>query len=54
MKLFKCIVMLILILITVRTGYLALLYKVEIATSLFLICAGLTYNFKYRGTAVVR
>ena len=54
MKLFKFVVMMMLIFITLRTGYLALLYKVEIATSLFLICAGLTYKFKYRGTAVVR
>ena len=42
MKLFKCIVMLILILITIRTGYLALLYKVEITTGSFLICLGIT------------
>ena len=42
MKLFKCIVMLILVLITVWTGYLALLYKVEIATGTFLICLGIT------------
>ncbi len=42
MKLFKCIVMLILVLITIRTGYLALLYKVEIATGTFLICLGIT------------
>ena len=38
MKLFKCIVMLILILITIRTGYLALLYKVSTSTGAFLIC----------------
>ncbi len=42
MKLFKCIVMLILVLITIRTGYLSLLYKVEIATGTFLICLGIT------------
>ena len=42
MKLFKFIVMLILILITIQTGYLALLYKVEIATGTFLICLGIT------------
>lgn len=42
MKLFKCIVMLILILITVRTGYFALLYKVSTATGAFLICLGIT------------
>lgn len=41
-KLFKFIVVLILLLITIQTGYLALLYKVEIATGVFLICAGLT------------
>ena len=41
-KLFKFIVMLILILITLRTGYLALWYKVEIATGSFLICLGIT------------
>lgn len=42
MKLFKCIVMLILILITIRTGYLALLYKVSTSTGAFLICLGIT------------
>ena len=42
MKLFKFIVMLILILITVRTGYLALLYKASTATGAFLICFGIT------------
>ena len=42
MKLFKFIVMLILILITIQTGYLALLYKVEITTGSFLICLGIT------------
>ena len=42
MKLFKCIVMLILVLITIWTVYLALLYKVEIATGTFLICLGIT------------
>ena len=42
MKLFKCIVMMILVLITIRTGYLALLYKIEIATGTFLICLGIT------------
>ncbi len=42
MKLFKCIVMLILVLITIRTGYLALIYKVEIAIGTFLICLGIT------------
>ena len=42
MKLFKFIVMLFLILITIQTGYLALLYKVEITTGSFLICLGIT------------
>ena len=42
MKLFKCIVMLILILITVRTGYFALLYKASTSTGAFLICFGIT------------
>lgn len=42
MKLFKFVVMLILISITLRTGYLALLYKVEITTGSFLICLGIT------------
>ena len=42
MKLFKCIVMLILVLITIRTGYLALLYKFSKSTGAFLICLGIT------------
>lgn len=42
MRIFKIIVMLLLILITLRTGYLALLYKVEITTGSFLICLGIT------------
>ena len=42
MKLFKFVVMFILILITVRTGYLALLYKVSTSTGAFLICLGIT------------
>ena len=42
MKLFKFIVMLILISITIQTAYLALLYKVEITTGSFLICFGIT------------
>ena len=42
MKLFKFIVMLFLILITIQTGYLALLYKVAITTGSFLICLGIT------------
>ena len=43
MKIFKSIVMLLLILITLKTGYLALLYKVAIITTgFFLICLGIT------------
>ena len=42
MKLFKFVFMMILIFITLRTGYLALLYKVEITTGSFLICLGIT------------
>lgn len=42
MKLFKFIVMLFLLSITLWTGYLALLYKVAIATGTFLICLGIT------------
>ncbi|MBQ9846896.1 MAG: hypothetical protein IJO58_03705 [Clostridia bacterium] len=41
MKLFKFVVMLILILITIRTGYFALLYKVSTSTGAFLICLGI-------------
>ena len=42
MKLFKFIVMLILILITIRTGYFAILYKVSTSAGAFLICLGIT------------
>ena len=42
MKVFKFIVVSILILITIQTAYLALLYKVQIATGTFLICLGIT------------
>ena len=42
MKIFKFIVMSILILITIQTAYFALLYKVQIATGAFLICLGIT------------
>lgn len=42
MKLFKFVVMMILIFITLRTGYLALLYKVSTSTGAFLICLGIT------------
>ena len=42
MKIFKFIVMLILISITLWRGYIALLYKVAITTGSFLICLGIT------------
>lgn len=42
MKVFKTIVLLLLSIKTIQTGYYALLYKVEIATSVFVICIGLT------------
>ena len=42
MKVFKFIVVSILILITLQTAYFALLYKVQIATGTFLICLGIT------------
>ena len=42
MKIFKTIVLALMTLITLQTGYLALLYKVDIATGSFLICLGLT------------
>ena len=42
MKVFKFIVVGILILITIQTAYLALLYKVAITTGTFLICLGIT------------
>ena len=42
MKVFKFIVMGILILITIRTAYFALLYKANTATGAFLICFGIT------------
>ncbi len=42
MKLFKSIIILIMVLITIRTGYLALLYKVSTSTGAFLICLGIT------------
>lgn len=41
-KVFKFIVVLLLILLTVQTGYYALLYKVSTATGAFLICIGIT------------
>ena len=42
MKIFKFIVVSILTLITIQTAYLALLYKVQIATGTFLIWLGIT------------
>ena len=42
MKVFKFIVVSILILITIQTAHLALIYKVQIATGTFLICLGIT------------
>lgn len=42
MKVFKTIVLLLLSIKTIQTRYYALLYKVEIATSVFVICIGLT------------
>ena len=41
MKIFKTIVLVLMISINLQTGYFALLYKVEIATGFFLICLGL-------------
>jgi len=42
MKVFKFIVVSILILITLQTAYFALLYKANTATGAFLICLGIT------------
>lgn len=42
MKIFKTIVLALMIAINLQTGYYALLYKVQIATGVFLICLGLT------------
>ena len=42
MKVFKFIVMGLLILITIQTAYFALLYKASTATGAFLICFGIT------------
>ena len=42
MKIFKTIVLALMITINLQTGYYALLYKVQIATGTFLICVGLT------------
>ena len=42
MKIFKTIVLVLMIAITLQAGYYAILYKVQIATGVFLICLGLT------------
>ena len=42
MKVFKFIVVSILILITLQTAYFALLYKANTATGTFFICLGIT------------
>ena len=42
MKIFKIIVLLLLLALTLQTGYYALLYKVEITTGAFFICLGIT------------
>ena len=42
MKVFKFVVVSILILITLQTAYFALLYKANTATGTFLICLGIT------------
>ncbi len=42
MKIFKTIVLALMIAITLQTGYFALLYKASTATGAFLICLGLT------------
>ena len=41
-KVFKFILVLLLTLLTVQTGYYALLYKVSTATGALLICIGIT------------
>ncbi len=41
MKIFKAIVLILMTAITLQTGYSASLYKVEIATGVFMICLGL-------------
>ena len=42
MKIFKTIVLALMITINLQTGYYALLYKVSTATGAFLICLGIT------------
>lgn len=41
MKIFKTIVLLLLSILTLQTGYYALLYKAEITTGSFFICLGI-------------
>ena len=42
MKIFKTIILLLLLALTLQTGYYALLYKVEITTGSFFICLRIT------------
>lgn len=42
MKIFKIIILLLLSILTLQTGYYALIYKVEITTGAFFICFGIT------------
>ena len=41
MKIFKTVVLILLIAINLQTGYYALLYKASTATGAFLICLGI-------------
>lgn len=42
MKIFKAIILVLMIAINLQTGYFALLYKVDIAVGVFFICFGMT------------
>ncbi len=42
MKIFKTVVLILLIAINLQTGYYALFYKVSTSTGAFLICLGIT------------
>ena len=42
MKIFKTVVLILLIAINLQTGYYALLYKASTSTGAFLICFGIT------------
>ncbi|MBQ7935629.1 MAG: hypothetical protein IJ333_04705 [Clostridia bacterium] len=42
MKIFKTIVLVLMIAVDLQTGYYALLYKASTATGAFLICLGIT------------